>query len=289
MKTRLLIIVLFGVILVACGNLSTETGVSSEQYAMLIDELDTLNNQVDELTETILALEANQQIDPVPTNTPQPTATNTPAPDFEATIEIDQEQLSNNSLRIDEVAALVEEIATQIAVQPSPTPENTPRPQSLPSLAATATSAPENQQSALETLNSTRQNIQEYGGLIDRGLARGYVKCPSLIAAYVSVQNVARIAGNTVELQNAAQGQENAISVFSSGTRDSYETCVAHVQQNQGVEIVVTDRITGEKYVFPADEVYVVSPGNLNFDLARIAVNDAIDTLMPGIIALGGE
>jgi hypothetical protein len=91
-------------------------------------------------------------------------------------------------------------------------------------------------------------------------------------------------------LIRAAAAQESGIALFVDAAAGAHEACVNHIANTDpSVEVALTDRLTGQKYVFPADQVYEIGVGNLSFDLARIAVIDADDILSPAIAALGGE
>ena len=173
---------------------------------------------------------------PYPTFTPYPTYTPYPTPTLEPT--------------------------PTSTPTPTQTPTETPTPTPTPTSTPTAVPTPNVTAVLLQTMRSTRRQIEEYGGLIDIATETRLIPCQQTVDLYDAIVNapVFSVPAKDEVTQYAYNCYRQAIDIFAGGARDMTENCRAWLADPQ--------------------------PGVIPFQqwgLARQKVNDALSILIPAV------
>ena len=169
-----------------------------------------------------------------------------------------------------EVTRLVEVEVTAVPTEtPTPLPTNTPAPASPSSLPPTEAPSASVEEELLQAMTAARNDMSSYGGLIDAALRTGVISCQDVVDTYdrVAFAPTFDVSAASDEAQYAYGVYRASIDVFTNGARDMTENCrefLANPQSGGGI-------------------------GRQQWGLARQEVNTAVDTIHPGIQALGGE
>ncbi|MCB0009754.1 MAG: hypothetical protein KDE04_24985, partial [Anaerolineales bacterium] len=151
------------------------------------------------------------------------------------------------------------------ASPPTPRPTNTPAVTLTPTPTATSNSI---RGSLLYTMQVARNNMVQFGGLIDQAVNSGSIDCSVVVSLYETISRSPTYgtAGEGTTVVNAYNAYRSAITTFTNGARDMTQNC--------------------------RDFLASGGAGSIPFQqwgVARQQVNVALDTINPAIQSLGGQ
>ena len=171
---------------------------------------------------------------------------------------------------VEEVTKLVEvESVASPTVEPTPEPTLTAVVAKAPDSPATPIADEVEPESLLEEMETTRDQMLNFGGTLDAVLGGSSINCVVLVDLYDEIVDTPTMdtSAEAPEVQNAYNAFQTSVSVFHGGTNEMIAHCREFVD---GVKSSVD---------IP----------NLQMTAARQKVNEATDVLAPGIYLLGGE
>ena len=148
---------------------------------------------------------------------------------------------------------------------PTPSVTNTPRATNTPEPTETPDSI---YGSLLYTMQVTRNNLVEFGGLIDVAVNSGSIDCNIVVSLYDTIRYAPTYstAGEGAAVVNGYNSYRAAVSIFTEGARDMTQNCRDFLESG--------------------------GAGSIPFQqwgVARQQVNVALDTINPAIQNMGGQ
>lgn len=199
------------------------------------------------------------------------------------TVEIEVTRLVVKEVEVTREVVIIDEVVEEVTklveveILASPTVEPTPE----PTLTATAVvaktpdspAAPKadevKPESLLEEMETTRDQMLNFGGTLDAALGGSSINCVILVDLYDEIVDAPTMdtSAEAPEVQNAYNALQTSVLIFHGGTNEM----IAHCRE-------FVDGLKSS-----------VDIPNLQMTAARQKVNEATDVLAPGIYLLGGE
>jgi hypothetical protein len=130
--------------------------------------------------------------------------------------------------RLLEVTRLVEMTVERVVTatpEPTPTPlpptEVPPTPIPVPTVPSVPVAA------LLDSMQTAREDMRNFAGLIDVALREGYISCQQVVDLYAKIVNAPTydVSAGSPVVQNAYGAYRAAIDIFATGARDMNQNC----------------------------------------------------------------